>query len=293
MVVEDTFAEAFGCVYARVLVTARNSLWLNSAVSSVTGYGTSTISCDCEAGVEKILREADTPDGRVGAVLQFHVPKFKGDADEKLEWALIHRVGQCLLTCPTARVFDACESETQFSVGKKLGFFGDGFQKEVDEFDRKMVEIPVMMGSFLIEKELGYADGVMGGNLWFMCDSEESALTAVEKAVNAISGVDGVITPFPGGACSSGSKVGSMKYKFLIASTNHEYCPTIREEVESKLPDGVGSVSEVIIDGVSEEDVREAMHAGISAAEETDGLQKISAGNYGGRLGKYKIPLKG
>ena len=291
MIVDDTYAEAFGSFFARVLVTAKNSLWLNNAVCSVTGYATSTISCDCEAGVEKVLSEKETPDGRVGAILQFHVPKFKKEPLKDLEWALIHRLGQCVLPCPTARVYNACESESKLPVGFKLGFFGDGFQKEVQSYGRTMTEIPIMMGSFLIEKELGFADGVMGGNLWLMGDSEDSALEAAEKAVNAINKVDGVITPFPGGACSSGSKVRSLKYKFMIASTNHEYCPTLRGAVESKLPKGVESISEIIIDGISEAAVKEAMHAGIKACAGVKGLVKVSAGNYGGRLGKYKIPL--
>ncbi|MFH1789392.1 MAG: formylmethanofuran--tetrahydromethanopterin N-formyltransferase [Candidatus Altiarchaeota archaeon] len=292
MIVDDTFAEAFGSVYARILVTAKNSLWLNNAVCSVTGYATSTISCDCEAGVEKILPESETPDGRVGAILQFHIPKFKKDAARLLEEALIHRIGNCILTCPTTRVYNACDSKKKISVGFKLGFFGDGFQKEKKEYGRTMTAIPLMMGDFLIEKEFGYADGVMGGNMWLMGDSEDSALSAAEEAVNAISKTDGTITPFPGGACSSGSKVRSLKYKFLIASTNHEYCPTLKGEVESKLPEGVESVSEIIINGVSEKAVKKAMDAAVASCAGVEGLIKVSAGNYGGKLGKHKIPLK-
>lgn len=292
MFVEDTYAEAFGSHYARILVTARNSLWLNNAVCSAAGYATSTISCDCEAGVEKTLSESETPDRRVGAIIQFHVPKFKKDAERLIEEALIHRVGNCILTCPTTRVFNECDSETKIAVGYKLGFFGDGFQKEKKEYERTMTVIPIMMGDFEIEKELGIADGVMGGNLWLMGDSETSALKAAEEAVNATSKIDGVITPFPGGACASGSKVRSLKYKFLIASTNHEFCPTLRSQVDSKLPEGVESVSEIIINGVSEEAVKEAMDAGVKACAKVEGLVKVSAGNYGGKLGKHKIPLK-
>lgn len=292
MIVDDTYAEAFGSLYARILITAKNKLWLNNAVCSVTGYATSTISCDCEAGVEKILSESETPDGRVGAIIQFHIPKFKKEAARLLEEALIHRLGNSILTCPTTRVFNECDLESKLSVGYKLGFFGDGFQKEKKEYGRMMTAVPIMMGDFQIEKELGIADGVMGGNLWLMGDSEDSALKAAEDAVNAISKTDGVITPFPGGACSSGSKVRSLKYKFLIASTNHEFCPSLRSEVASKLPEGVESVSEIIINGVSEEAVKKAMDAGVTACAGVEGLVKVSAGNFGGKLGKHKIPLK-
>lgn len=292
MIVEDTYAEAFKSVYSRIIVTAKNRRWLDSAVSSVTGYATSTIGCDCEAGVEKTLEAGGTPDGRVGALIQFHVPKFKKEPEKQLEWALIHRISQSVLTCPTARVFDAGEKECVFEVGRKLGFFGDGFQQEKHEFDRTMIEIPVMAGSFMIEKGLSYSGGVMGGNMWLMGESEESALSAAEKAIDAIDRVDGVITPFPGGVCSSGSKVSSMKYGFMIASTNHELCPTLKGAVECRLPEGVESVMEVIINGVSEDAVKKAVYEGINACSAVSGLVGVSAGNYGGKLGGVRIPLR-
>ena len=292
MIVEDTFAEAFGSVCSRVLVTGKNKRWLDAAVSSTVGYATSTISCDCEAGVEKYVGEKETPDGRPGAILQFHVPKFKKEPLKDLEWSLIHRLGQCVLTCPTARVFDWGECEESFGVGYKLGFFGDGYQSEREEYGRRMTVVPIMMGEFLIEKNISHGEGVMGGNLWLFGESEDNALTAAEAAVDAISEVPDVITPFPGGACSSGSKVRSVKYPFLLASTNHEYCPTLTGEADSKLPEGVGSISEIIINGISEEAVKEAMDAGVAACADVNGLVKISAGNYGGKLGKHKIHLK-
>ena len=289
--IDDTYAEAFSGYYSKILVTAKNEKWLMAAVNSATGFATSGIGCNCEAGIDQVLKEG-TPDGRIGATLQFWVPAFKKDAVKVLENELLHRIGQSILTAPTTAVWNSTESEEKFDIGKKLGFFGDGFQKNDKVHDRDMVRIPRMMGEFLIEERIGYAKGVMGGNLWFFGDSEDSSLEAADKAVEAIKGVSGVITSFPGGVCASGSQVGS-KYKFLIASTNCKLCPTLKCDMEeSCVPDGVESVSEVVFNGISEERVNEAMGKAIGAAESTAGLIKISAGNYEGKLGKYKIRLK-
>jgi len=290
--IDDTYCEAFDSLYTAVLVTAKDERWLSFAVNSATGYATSTINCDCEAGLDRMLH-ADTPDGRVGAIIQFHVPQFKKDAKNLLEWALIHRIGQCVLTCPTASLWNPMDGTELLPVGKKLGFFGDGYQKTEKIAGKDVVVVPTMSGEFLIEENLGVAEGVMGGNLWLMAEDADSALHAAEKAVAAISGVEGVITPFPGGVCGSGSKVGS-KYSFLIASTFHSFCPTLTEVVEdTRVPEGVGSVMEIIIDGASESAVRSAMKAAVEAASEVKGLDSISSGNYGGRLGRHKIPLLG
>ncbi len=288
--IDDTYAEAFSGYYSEILVTARDEKWLMAAVNSATGFATSGIGCSCEAGIGRVLREG-TPDGRIGATLQFWVPAFKKDAVKVLENELLNRIGQSILTAPTTAVWNSTDGE-KFDIGKKLGFFGDGFQKKDKIHDRNVIRIPRMMGEFLIEEGIGYARGVMGGNLWFFGDSEDSALEAAEKAVKAIKGVNGVVTTFPGGVCASGSQVGS-KYKFLIASTNCKLCPTLKCNMEeSCVPDGVESVSEVVFNGVSEDKVNEAMARAIDAAESTTGLMKISAGNYGGKLGKYKINLK-
>lgn len=291
MIVEDTYAEAFRGYYSEVVVTARDRKWLDYALNSVVGNATSTIACDCEAGVDVYLGGKDTPDGRVGARVQFWVPAWRKDAIRQLELAVIHRIGNNILTCPSTRVFNSSLNENKFPVGKKVGFFGDKYQKQETHFGRKMIVIPTMMGEFLIEEELGYGEGVMGGNLWFMGDSEDSALSAAGRVVEVVKSIDGVITTFPGGVCASGSKAGS-RYDFLVASTNHLYCPTLAGVVEDcGIPEGVKSVSEVVMNGVSLEKVKYAMHAGIQAARDTPGLVRISAGNYGGRLGKYNIKL--
>jgi len=290
--IEDTYAEAFRGLYSMIMVTAKNRKWLDHAVNCATGYASSTIGCGCEAGVDVYVSEKNTPDSRPGAILQFWTPCWGKDAVKALEKELIGRIGQCILTTPTTRVFDATPQGKKLAVGRKLGFYGDGFQRDESRYGRVMVVIPTMSGSFLVEVELGYDEGVMGGNLWFMASSIDSALDAVEKAVEAISKVEGVVTPFPGGVCASGSKTGS-RYSFLKASTHERYCPTLKGELkESDVPDGVEAITEVVINGVSEDKVKDAMLSGIKASSDVNALVKISAGNYGGRLGKYKIRLR-
>lgn len=292
MEIEDTYAEAFDGYYSEILVTAKDRKWLMAALNSATGYATSGIGCSCEAGIDQILNSEETPDRRIGATMQFWIPSWKKDAVRELELESIHRIGQCILTSPTARVFNATISEDKFEIGKKLGFFGDGFQKEERRYNRTVINIPVMMGEFLIEKEIGYANGVMGGNLWFFCSTEDSAIESAERAVKGIDKIRGAVTTFPGGVCASGTKIGS-RYKSLVASTNLELCPSMRNRIEgSKVPEGVNSISEIVINGISEDIVRNSMLAGIKAATGTEDLLKISAGNYGGKLGNYRIYTK-
>jgi formylmethanofuran--tetrahydromethanopterin N-formyltransferase len=201
-------------------------------------------------------------------------------------------LGQNILTCPTASAWNQVDSVEKFKIGKKLGYFGDGFQKKASHHNRNTWVIPIMGGEFIVEAHFGYAEGVMGGNLWFMGESLETALAATEKALAVIEKTEGVITPFPGGITWSGSKAGS-RYPFLIASTYHTYCPTLRDKLEdSKVPSGVQSIMEIIINGKNPEIVQTAMQAGVKAALDSPGLIKISAGNYGGRLGKYRLWLQ-
>lgn len=291
-IVEDTYAEAFDGIYSSFLVTALNRKWLQHALNCVTGYATSTIGCGCESGLDRYLEKEHTPDNRVGALIQAWMPAWEKNAADVLEKELIGRIGQCVLTAPSTRVFDYDKGENTFYVGKKLAFFGDGYQRKENRFGREMAIIPLMSGEFLIEEQLSYSTGVMGGNLWFMGKSLESALEAAEKAVEAISKVKGVITPFPGGVCGSGSKVGS-RYSFLVASTNHCYCPSIKEKVDDAgVPKEVESITEVIINGINAETVQKAMYKGVKASRDTEDLVKITAGNYGGELGKHRLFLR-
>ena len=296
-VIEDTYAEAFRSIYAEFLITARDRTWVEHAAAAATGNASSTILCDCEAGVDRYVgpggdESFETPDGRPGAIVQLHVPRFRKDRVEALEKAALVRISQNLLTCPTASCFNLIDSETYFRLGRKIAFFGDGFQKRVERHGRKMWWIPTLGGEFILDRRLGYADGLMGGNLWYFGESVDAALAAAEAGVKAVQKCPGVIMPFPGGIAGSGSKAGS-KYSFTFASTFEKYCPLLVDDplANSALPKGVRSVMEIIINSRDLASIIHATQAAIAASVDTPGLLKISAGNYGGRLGKSFIYL--
>jgi len=296
--IDDTYAEAFRSVYASVLITARDRYWLDKAVAACTGNASSTILCDCEAGLDRYVGPggdagSETPDGRPGAVVQFHVPRFHKDREARLERSLLVRVCQNVLTCPTAACFNVLPAEEKwFPLGRKLAYFGDGHQFTAERSGRRCWVVPILSGEFVCERRCGWADGLMGGNLWFFGATADAALDAATLAAAAAARTPGVILPFPGGVAGSGSKAGS-KYKFSIASTYAEYCPTLRDKLgaQSKLPTGVAAVQEIIINGADLKTIVAATHAAIAAARDVPDLVTISAGNYGGRLGKSFVYL--
>lgn len=281
----DTFAEAFTMKYARLVVTAADDYWLEVAMQEFTGYGTSVIGCDAEVGVESIIHPADTPDGRPGR----SVLAFAFDA-KSLAGAIVNRCGQCLMTCPTTAVFNGLDSDEKLELGNRLRFFGDGYQKSKLVGERRFWRIPVMDGEFVVEDSVGLAEGIAGGNFLILSREQTSGLQAARLASQALGHLSSVITPFPGGVVRSGSKVGS-RYKGLTASTAHLYCPTLRGRVESNLDESVNCVYEIVIDGSDFRSVEHAIAVGIKAAA-IEGVEAISAGNYGGNLGKHKFYLQ-
>ncbi len=284
--IEDTFAEAFRLRYVRLVVTAHDEHWLDAAVREFCGYSTSIISCDAEIGVECMLSGSETPDGRPGAAIL--VFGFSAGA---LAAALPNRVGQCLMTAPTSAVYDGLTAgEERIPLGKHIRFFGDGYQKSKLVAGHRYWRIPVMDGEFLVEDELFVAKGVGGGNIILQSATLPAALDAARRASDAIAPLSGVIAPFPGGVARSGSKVGS-RYKKLKASTAEAYCPTLRGRVETRLVEGAHCAYEIVIDGIDEAHVAAAMTAGIRAAAGPQVLA-ITAGNYGGKLGKFHFHLR-
>jgi len=281
----DTFAEAFRMRFTRLIITAADDYWLDAALRESTGYGSSVIGCDAEIGVERLLPKSETPDGRPGAaVLAF------GFSTDALAKAVPNRVGQCLMTCPTTAVFNGLPAaEESIPLGKHLRYFGDGFQKSKLLDGRRYWRVPVMDGEFLLEEKLGVAKGVAGGNIILQGETPTIALDAARKASEALSTLENVITPFPGGVVRSGSKVGST-YKGMVASTNDAYCPTLRGRVETDLVEGANCTYEIVIDGTDEAAVGGAMKLALKTAA-TDGVLAIGAGNYGGKLGKFHFHL--
>ena len=297
-IVEDTYAEAFRSVYVEFLITARDLKWVQHVANATVGNASSTIMCDCEAGIDRLIGPGtdypeSTPDGRPGAIVQLHIPRFRKDRISALEKSALTRISQNVLTAPTAACFNRIDADHFFQMGRKVAYFGDGFQQRIDRHGRKMWWIPTLGGEFILDRRLGYRDGLMGGNLWFFGRSQDAALDAAERGVTAVNDVPGVITTFPGGIAGSGSKAGS-RYSFSIASTYEKYCPQLRDHPQAacELPAGVESVMEIIINGESLESLERATQAAIEAAVETPGLLRISAGNYGGKLGKSFIFLK-
>jgi formylmethanofuran--tetrahydromethanopterin N-formyltransferase len=287
--IEETFAEAFGMSATRVIITAINARWARIAGETMTGFATSVIGCGVEAGIEAEIAPEDTPDGRPGvSVLLF------GMSGKALAKQLETRVGQCVLTCPTTAIFSGIAGEKLIPLGKNLRFFGDGYQISKQIGGRRYWRVPVMDGEFLCEEMVARVPAVGGGNILILAETQQQALSACEKAIEAMSELPNIIMPFPGGIVRSGSKVGS-KYKALMASTNEAYCPTLRGLVKSNLDEKIGSVMEIVINGLSESDVRLATRTGISAICDlgaTGGIRRISAGNYGGKLGQFQFHLR-
>jgi len=291
--VEDTYAEAFDGLFCRILITAKDEKHLKRAAYGSTALPMVVVG-RTEGGVEKWLDETETVDGRLGAIVQFWGAVNKTKPFEvslrKFVKEVSYRIRQEILVEPTTCVFNALDSERKFDVMDTVGHCGDGYEWEEEHYGRHVVNIPIMMPDFRIERYLGYGIGVSGGNLWLMCRDEDSALEAGDKALEAIRTVEGVITPFD--ICSAGSKP-ETRYPEIGPTTNHPYCPTLKDKIpDSKVPDGVMAIPEIVINGISLEAVKKAMRVAIDAVQEVDGVIKISAGNYGGRLGQHKIYLR-
>ncbi len=286
VLIEDTFAEAFPMAATKLIVTAETPAWARTAGLSASGYAASVIGCDAEAGIERELSPEETPDGRPGIALLFFA--FSRD---HLQKAVVNRVAQCVLTCATTACYNGLAGDPgkSIKVGGSLRFFGDGWQISKLLSGKRYWRMPTMDGEFLCEDTFGTVKGVAGGNFLILGESQATTLAAAEAAVAAIRDLPGIILPFPGGVVRSGSKVGS-KYKGLKASTNEAYCPTLRGLVNTALPEGVNSVYELVIDGLDLASVERAMKVGIEAACRP-GVRKITAGNYGGKLGPHHVKL--
>ncbi|MFQ5710691.1 MAG: formylmethanofuran--tetrahydromethanopterin N-formyltransferase [Candidatus Geothermarchaeales archaeon] len=286
---DEDFAEAFPMIAGRVLITAKDRKWALTAARSATGFASSIILSPAEAGIEgRIVPPRLTPDGRPGVMIQIY---HRTGLELKVQ--MINRLSQCVLTCATASAFDALpQAKKRIKVGDKIRLFGDGFEKRDTLNGRKIWRVPVMEGEFIIEHRFGVVRAIAGGNFIIMAESRDSGLRAAEEAVRAIRRVQGVILPFPGGIIRSGSKVGSMKYK-LPASTNQPFCPTLRDVLpDSQVPGGVKSVYELVFNGLTPSLIRKSTAVGIQAAVKVPGVKKITAVNFGGKLGPVQINLR-
>ena len=293
--IEDTYAEVFDGFYCRVIVTADDEEMLKRASENATATPSVVIG-RIDSGIEGWLSEKETPDKRKGAILQFWVGLDKEkpleDLLKRFEKELSYRIRQDILVKPFTAVFDALsvKPEGKFDMMERVGHCGDGFEWQEQLYERNMIVVPIMVPDFLIERHICYARGISGGNFWYMCNTKKAVVDAGKKALEAVSRIEGVITPFD--ICSAGSKP-ETRFPRIGPTTNHLYCPSLRQKLgdASKVPENVNYIPEIVINGVSMHAVKEAMKAGIEAALSVDGVVRISAGNYNGKLGDYKIYL--
>jgi formylmethanofuran--tetrahydromethanopterin N-formyltransferase len=293
--IEDTYAEAFRGIYCRLIVTADDEETVRRAAEDATATPSVVIG-RVEGGVERWLSEEETPDGRRGALIQLWGGLERGktlqEALRKFERELSYRIRQDILVKPFTAVFNALpQPEGELDMMERVGHCGDGYEWEEERYGRRVIVVPIMVPDFIIERRIGYALGVMGANFWIMCRTKEAVREAGRRALEAIRRVEGVVTPFD--VCSAGSKP-ETRFPWIGPTTNHPFCPSLKARLgaESKVPEGVNYIPEVVINGVSLQAVRRAMRAGIEAALGVEGVVKISAGNYGGKLGDYKIYLR-
>ena len=293
--IEDTYAEAFEGVYCRVIVTANDRKTVREAASDSTATPSVVIG-RVEGGIEKWLSKKETPDRREGALLQFwgQIDPKKPFAEslKKFETELSYRIRQDILVKPFTAVYDALpNAEGKLDMMTRVGHCGDGYEWVEKRHEREVIVVPLMVPDFIIERYLGYARGVMGANFWVMCKTKEALKKAGQKALEAIRKVDGVVTPFD--VCSAGSKP-ETHYPLIGPTTNHQYCPSLKKRLgkDSLVPEGARYIPEIVINGISLDAVKQAMKAGIRATQNIDGVLRISAGNYGGKLGEHKINLR-
>lgn len=293
--IEDTYAEAFEGIFCRVIITADDKETLRKAAEDATATPSIVIG-RVEGGIERWLNRKETPDNREGAILQFwggiDPKKPFSESVKKFEIELSYRIRQDILVKPFTALFDALsKAEGKMDMMERVGHCGDGYEWIEKRYGRTVIVVPIMVPDFVIERYIGYARGVMGANFWFMCRTKEALKEAGEKALQAINKIKGVITPFD--VCSAGSKPETC-YPWIGPTTNHPYCPSLKQKLAkaSKVPKNVNYIPEIVINGVSLQTVKKAMKAGIKAALSVNGVVKVSAGNYGGKLGNYKIYLR-
>ncbi|MBD3189699.1 MAG: formylmethanofuran--tetrahydromethanopterin N-formyltransferase [Candidatus Heimdallarchaeota archaeon] len=291
----DTYCEAFQGIVTRMIVTLRDEELIQYTAAQSSSLPSIVVG-RTEAGIERWVCGDETPNKKPGFILQVWGgwnPNKQEKSLKKFYKELGLRIRQGILVVPTTTVFNGLPSEKTFDMMENVGYCGDVYQEEVTKYDRNMIKIPLMMGDWYIEREIGYSLGISGGNIWLMCDSEKSALKAGKKVLNALYPLENIIMPFA--ICSAGSKpvYDDQPHPEIGPTTNHYYCPTLRDKIEdSEVPEGVNCIPEIVINGLTMADVQNAMKIAMKTAAKIKGVIKISAGNFGGKLGKYKIPLR-
>jgi formylmethanofuran--tetrahydromethanopterin N-formyltransferase len=291
----DAYAEAFPGRFTRLIITADDEDTVRYAAEGTTCLP-STVVGRPEGGVERYLDPEKTPDGRPGAIIQLWMnadisrERFEREISLRLRQGTLVELETAIFNADTD--FDNWQIET-YDTMETVGYCGDGYQQVEERHGREMINIPLMSGQFLIEKNVGVGHGITGGNVWFFCDTEECLVELREKTMTAMHKVPGVIAPFR--ICSAGSKpvYPGQEHPGIGPTTNHPYCPSLKGKIpESAVPEGIIRIPEIVIDGVNIEAVKKAMKEVIVAAGDVEGVVGISAGDYEGKLGKYSIYLR-
>jgi formylmethanofuran--tetrahydromethanopterin N-formyltransferase len=305
--VADTYAEASDAFYCTLLITGERGLTEEDTNSPFPQYDPLRIAAlrleatpsivvgRIEAGIEKWLSKDKTPDGREGVLVQcwgaYDKKKSLEEQFEKFNKELSLRLRQDVMSASggTTRVF-AKKSKIiiyKMDTEERVGKCGGGYETFLE--NGRTINVPLMSGyDFKNDSTIECGMGISGGNFWLMCDSVEAGRRAGKASIEAIKKVDGVVTPFY--ICPSGSTV--KDYPPIGPPTNYRYCPSLRNLPDSKVPTGVNSIMEIVIDGEDLKAVKNAMREGILASTNLDGVKIISAGNYKGKLGQYKIYLR-
>lgn len=285
--IEDTYCEAFDGIFARMIITADDDKILKKAAYDSTSTP-GTVIGRVEGGIEAWLNEDETPDGKKGAILQFW---YDSEDINKFNMELSYRIRQDILVKPFTSIFDASKSPSgKMDMMRNVGHCGDGYEHEEELYGRNMIIVPIAIPDFKIERYIGYNNGIMGANFWYMCSNKTAVLEAGKKALDAIGKVKGVITPFD--ICSAASKP-ETNYPWIGPTTNHPYCPSLKKVLKdkSKVPEEVKYIPEIVINGIDMDSVIKGMKAGIGGVDGVEGVLKISAGNFGGKLGNHRIYL--
>lgn len=286
--VKDTFFEVFEGKYVRALITGPSEKIVKRAAYDSTSTP-STVIGRVEGGVEGFLDESQTPDRRFGAVVQYWL---EGNDVGKFAFELSYRLRQDVLVKPFTRIFDysASNSDECIEMMDIVGHCGDGYEWTVEEYGRKMINVPIAVPDFQIEEKFKINNGIMGGNFWYLCATAQAVIEAGEAVIDAIMNVEGATTPFD--ICSAASKPGA-NYPEIGPTTNHVYCPSLKESLGdiSKVPEGVNYIPEIVINAVDKKSMNKAVKAGIDAALEFEEVVGISAGNFDGKLGDKNINL--
>lgn len=284
----DTYCEAFTGTCCRVIITAEDMETVKRAAYDATSTP-GTVIGRVEGGIETWLDKDKTPDNRYGAIIQFW---YNTDDIEKFNVELSYRIRQDILVKPFTSLFDASIKPIgKINTMKHVGHCGDGYEWEEELYGRNMIVVPIAIPDFKIESDLGYMKGFMGANFWYMCTNKKTVTQAGNAALNAIGDVEGVITPFD--VCSAASKP-ETNYPWIGPTTNHPYCPSLKELLKevSQVPDAVKYIPEIVINGLDQKVLIKGMKAGIEALIDYEDVLYVSAGNYNGKLGDYKINIR-